>query len=192
MTGKEDEVIISLDLETTGLDPATGRVLEVGYVTLRCEGGQWISDGGTSWVCPLPPALLRALCCDRVWVMHQRGGLVGELTHAWHTAPESTRASDERWEELRQRLLAVRQETGQGATLLGFNPSFDMGWLRRHQPAIARLFHYRQIDVGVFRRVWPDLADEVVKEGRTYTHRAMDDARFALSMFKAAVRRARR
>lgn len=180
------ETFISLDLETTGLNPSTGRILEVGYVGACWEDGAWCRSGGESFLCPIPEALLEALCSDRVKEMHVRSGLWHELTHGCHTDPE------EGWERLRQRLMAIRRSTGQGATLVGFNPSFDLGWLQHHRPEIARLIHYRMVDVGCYRRLWPTLADQVREEGATYTHRALDDARFALTLFRAAMARAAR
>lgn len=176
------DVLLALDLETTGLDPATGRILEVGWlcatesrddscpITIHLEG---------SFICGRPSAL--SLLTPGARALHEESGLI----EAVETANVSPNAADDAWDGL-QSFVAYWRNTGD-VTLLGFNPSFDRDWLRHWRPEIADLLHYRMLDVGVLRRLGYRAED---RPGAR-RHRALDDAYAALDTYALALAEAR-
>lgn len=179
----KSELIVSLDLETTGLDPTTGRILEVGWVAARQQGHRLEVETHSSFLCPVGARTLRALCTDRVQDMHRASGLWADLQHDGDA--EKVETAEDRWEALYDWLLSQRRR--HDLVLLGFNPAFDRSWLHHHRPYIARQFHHRMIDVGVYRRLWPNLQ---VSSPAVYNHRALADAQYALAYYEAALQQA--
>jgi oligoribonuclease (3'-5' exoribonuclease) len=64
-----------IDLETTGLDPGTGRILEIGALVADPSGAE-VACWDTVVGCPTAAA--RALCAPEVWDMHTASGLIDE------------------------------------------------------------------------------------------------------------------
>lgn len=190
---------VFLDIETTGLDPQRGEILEIGIVLYdtslqEIDAENWViitdeakaavrnlldsDDGGDKYVAD----------------MHTKNGLAKEILDSRSLDNDSEHTK--RWYMLDIiEWLEDRGATGQpmcGASI----GSLDRPFLRHHMPELESAFHYRSIDVSSFRcfteRVRPDLweqAEQLTKalvkvrgdggHGEEAAHRALDDARYS-------------
>lgn len=127
--------LIFLDLETTGLDPAKGMILEVAAMKVSpqlepIDGFQAVIDPSKSGV-PLMPMV------QVVLDMHTHNGLLAELEsgHSFMTVYNGLRV----W-------------LGYGPhTLAGNSVHFDYRWLLHEMPLVAAEFSHRLLDVSAFR-----------------------------------------
>ena len=179
--------VIAIDLETTGLDPDGGRILEVAAVAVdrdMAETGVFQSLVGPANGESLE-ALLDSFDPD-VLEMHHKSGLLSNLGKA---------CSDQTWRESSKSALTLAsveerltsfigdQYNGKRPYLLGRNPSFDRGWLEHWMPAAAKALHYRSIDVTAF--AWLEKYNSGLSTPKPQrTHRALDDARDAVAVAK--------
>jgi oligoribonuclease len=161
--------LIFLDLETTGLDPAKGMILEVAAArvsaTLEVEDTfQAIISPGKSGV-----GLDWAQCSPVVQEMHAANGLRAETENAGHSFMTV-------YDGLKMWLTP-----GAPHTLAGDSVHFDYRWLLNEMPNVAALFSHRLLDVSAFRvarelcglspcpiapgghRAWPDVQSSIAK-----------------------------
>lgn len=169
------EYIVFLDLETTGLDErADGlrdEILEIGVV---------ITDSLLRilqrWSSPISvDESVLALMDDYVKEMHTKSGLLDEI-RSGHGKPLADAASFV--EELVKSFVPKKEDGSFGKiTMAGNSVHFDLGFLKRQTPSLAKLFSHRLLDVSVLREVagrWaPHLRYDV---GTEAVHRALDDA----------------
>lgn len=168
-----------LDLETSGLDPETDHILEVGVVLTD-------DDFGVLWeqsFLVLPEGGLYE-CIEGsssvVQKMHEGNGLWADLDAA---SPEDTCLQEElpcvlsgcfdRCEDVLGRPLKT-------TPIAGFNPFFDRKWLERHAPEQIRRLHYRSFDVSTLRAVVQDHFGQDLPARGGVTHRALDDCHAAV------------
>lgn len=181
-----EDLLVFGDLETTGLNPDNGHILEVGLV---------LADAATlnpiaweSWVVrplqkiedarpmfrmySLPEVQLRA--DSYVLQMHTDNGL-------WDAVAETTKTLFDVGTEARALLakngVDLEHET---VTFAGNGPDrFDRVWLRKNGKMLGGLdglFHYRSLDIS---NVWHAFRKAGVEDQRVRpvsVHRALDDA----------------
>lgn len=152
-----------LDLETTSLDPLTGRILELAVAE---------ADLGDPF--EIGPILNRVLrfgqTTDRVpdpvvLDMHAKSGLLAECS-------ESTLTVADVEGELLDLVPEVADKDDR-PVLAGFGVHFDHGFLRVHMPRLAARLHYRHYDVtpvGFFCR-----SLGMGKIPKAHAHRARED-----------------
>jgi len=129
-------MIVWLDLETTGLDPATERILELGMVVTT---NQLYELGRRNWVLHYKRSP-RIRIDPVVAEMHMANGLWPECEAS---RQGNATAATEAIEWLRN--LGVPE----GRTpLAGNSVGFDRAFLATHMPSLAQYFHYRNIDVS--------------------------------------------
>lgn len=172
-----------LDLETTGLEPNLGEILEIGIVLTDTD-----LNTVAEWAWLVLPKQLDVLALHPVVrEMHTANGLIREITllnekrwegylnHGYDIAGREREV--EEW----LRLNVADIEYGKTVALGGSGVShFDVRWLQHHAPTLAKLFYRSTEDVGVIRRFITDVVKRpelVPPETRNLNHRALDDAR---------------
>ncbi len=169
--------LIFLDLETTGLDEATGEILEIGMLAVNPRNLQELA----AWSTPVNPSSgFYAKMDPRVVEMHTASGLLEELRGPRsYTKLEAGGlpglAQAEAW------AIACFDNWG-GATvdgkspLCGSNPGFDRRWLRRWMPALEQRFLYRDFDSNFTFQLARFVFGQDTKKEHTH-HRALADCR---------------
>jgi oligoribonuclease len=161
-------MLVWMDLEMTGLDPARNTIVEI--ATLVTDDDLEIVEEGPDLVVHQPADVLDGM--DRVVRdMHTRSGLLPAIEASTTTLEEAGAAT----------LEFIRRHAPEGRTvpLCGNSIGTDRRFLARHLPAIEDHLHYRSIDVSsvkeLARRWYPAAMTEApTKSGG---HRALDDVR---------------
>ena len=160
----KDLRLVWLDMEMSGLDPETERVLEVAVVVT--ESDLTVVAEGPLLVIHQPDEILNAM--DE-W---------NTTTHARTGLTERVRASTITEAEAEQQLIAfLSQYVNKGTSpLCGNTVSQDRRFMFKYMPEFERFFHYRTLDVSTLkelaRRWYPEVYRGVVKKGR---HEALAD-----------------
>ncbi len=156
--------LIWIDMEMTGLNPETDRVIEIALV---------ITDGALTTIAEAPVLVVHqddvALAGMDSWNQstHARTGLTGKVRAS--TFDEAT---------AEQQMLAFLREHVPPRTspMCGSSICQDRRFLARWMPALEDYFHYRNLDVSslkeLCRRWQPDIAKGWVKQGK---HEALAD-----------------
>ena len=156
--------LIWIDMEMTGLAPDTDGIIEVAIV---------ITDSALNTVAEAP-----------VLVVHQTDAVLGGMdnwnksTHAKSGLIDKVKASplDERAVELRM-LDFLKLHVPKGVSpMCGNSVCQDRRFMARGMPELETWFHYRNLDVSTLKELvkrWrPDLAKGMVKHGK---HEALAD-----------------
>lgn len=158
------------DIETTGLDPAADRLLEVG-LALTDANLRVVAE--TSLV--LSCRNVRDLEMSHVVrEMHERSGLFDEVERS----SLGLRAAEEL-------LVAwVQEHHAEGLYMAGSGVHFDRGWLKHHMPALIQVWNYRNFDLTTLRYFFG-------AEKETAAHRALPDIRQSMQQLRDFAARAR-
>ena len=156
--------LIWLDMEMTGLDPDLNRVIEVAMV---------VTDSALATVAELP-----------VMVVHQADAVLDAMddwnkgTHPRSGLIEKIRASTLSEADVEAGFLRLlEQYAPKGVSpMCGNSICQDRRFMARHMPKLEAFFHYRNLDVSTIKELvkrWrPDLAKGLTKHGR---HEALAD-----------------
>lgn len=162
--------LVFLDLETTGLDEATGVILELGMCVLEETSPFTCLAEFTRLVRPTEslPEMTAV-----VRTMHEENGLLKDLDSARMDCRAVEAAACEFLQPHGKRLLLA----GSGVSY------FDRRWLIAHMPKLEAMFQYVNLDVGVVRRALQIAGrSDLVASGQFVNgplgvaHRALDDA----------------
>lgn len=168
-------MLVWLDLEMTGLDPAKDVIVEI--ATLVTDDELEIVGEGPDLVIAAPPAKLEAMD-DFVRQMHARSGLL-----------EAIAKSDVSVEDAATRTLDfVRAHVPEPrkVPLCGNSIGTDRRFLAQYMPDLDNYLHYRCVDVSTVkelaRRWYPEaFAGGPKKAG---AHRALDDIKESVAELK--------
>ena len=156
--------LIWIDLEMTGLDPDSDRIIEV--ATVVTDPNLNVLDEGPSLVINQSNALLDSM--DE-WntAQHGRSGLTDRVRSSILTEKEA----------MNQTLDFLKKWVPEGSSpMCGNSIGQDRRFLVKYMPDLASFFHYRNLDVStikeLIRRWRPDLEGGFSKKGN---HLAMDD-----------------
>jgi len=167
-------LLVWTDLETTGLDPEKGRVLEYALVLTDLKLNEVDS---TELVVPQSTAEARSLMDDYVLKMHEGNGLLAAMEQTERqlpipSYPESINVVDDM-------LVAFLEKYNDGNTIFviaGNTVGFDKGYIKIHMPKLFDTLHYRQLDVSAYKVAFP----EVFGTKTSDAHRAMGDIRASI------------
>lgn len=179
---------IGIDIETTGLDPEEGHILEVAVVLFDHEMQR---QGSVDLLCVDEVGASRAAKRDLdpfIIDMHTKSGLLAELDEINAVEWDFIDA----WESYRglcDMVASWHEMLGGKQPMLGSSVHFDRAWLKVHMPELEALFSHRNIDASSMREyakvVDPDKYAEVegtLKERAT--HRAYDDVMASAELVK--------
>ena len=161
-------MLVWMDLEMTGLDPARHVIVEI--ATLVTDDELNIVAEGPDLVVHQPPEALQGM--ERVVVdMHTSSGLLTAIAASTVSLQEAGAAT----------LAFIRQHVPEARTvpLCGNSIGTDRRFLAIHLPEIEEYLHYRSVDVSTIKeltRRWYPGALEAVPRKAT-AHRALDDIR---------------
>ncbi|KIG15615.1 3'-to-5' oligoribonuclease [Enhygromyxa salina] len=161
--------LIWIDMEMTGLDPDTEKVLEI--ATLITNADLELIAEGPELVIHQPDEVLDAM---GEWCVEHHGA--SGLT-------ELARASTLTVEEAERQTLAFVQAhcpPGQ-SPLCGNTIGQDRRFLVRHMPALERFFHYRSVDVTTLKELCQRWYPTLPGIAKAETHRALDDIRESIA-----------
>ena len=156
--------LVWLDMEMTGLDPDRDRVIEVAIV---------VTDSQLNTLAEAP-----------VLVVHQSDAVLDSMdawnksTHARTGLIDKVKSSllDEAAAEERMLEFLGRHVPKQTSPMCGNSICQDRRFLARHMPRLEAYFHYRNLDVSTVKelaRRWkPEITKGLVKQGK---HEALAD-----------------
>lgn len=157
-----------MDLEMTGLDPATDRIVEI--ATLITDDNLNVLAEGPDLVVAADDEIL-ATMPDVVRTMHTNSGLLQAIRESTTTLAEAGQAT---LDFLRQHIPAPRS-----VPLCGNSIGTDRRFLVAHLPEVDGYLHYRSVDVSTIkeltRRWYPAVYAGAPKKNGG--HRAMGDVR---------------
>ena len=156
--------LVWLDMEMTGLDPDRDRVIEVAIV---------VTDSQLNTLAEAP-----------VLVVHQSDAVLDAMdqwnksTHARSGLIDKVKASVLNESDIEDRLLAflAQHVPGKTSPMCGNSICQDRRFVARHMPRLEAYFHYRNLDVSTVKelaRRWkPEIVKGLVKQGK---HEALAD-----------------
>jgi oligoribonuclease len=174
-------VLVWMDLEMTGLDPARHTIVEI--ATLITDDNLAVVAEGPDLVVHADAAELAAMD-DFVRDMHTRSGLLEAITASTLTLDDAGR----------QTLEFIKAHVPEKRTvpLCGNSIGTDRRFLAAQLPDIENWLHYRSVDVSTVkelcRRWYPGALAKAPEKGTT--HRALEDIRESLaelSYYRSAI-----
>ena len=162
--------LVWIDLEMTGLDPDTEKIIEIATI---------VTD-----------ASLEVLAEGPEIVIHQTAEVLAAMDE-WNTGQHARSGLTERAlasacgvEEAEERTLEFleRYVPPQTSPMCGNSICLDRRFLHRYMPRLERFFHYRNLDVSTLKELcmrWaPEKAQRLAKRAE---HRAMQDIRGSIA-----------
>lgn len=176
------DLLIWIDLETTGLDVADNmqgvhkhKILEIG---MHITDSQFnIIDKGFEIVIHHREQNLKAVMNDFVTKMHTESGLLEKVKNSDYSLKMA--------EKMMLDYVKSFNIAPKSSPICGNNVSFDKNFLDAQMPEFSKMLHYRKIDVSSLKeiatRVYPDIAALVDKP---YKHRGLDDIQESIKELK--------
>jgi oligoribonuclease len=161
---QDQNALVWLDMEMTGLDPDRDRIIELAMV---------VTDSA-----------LNTLAEGPVWVVHQDDAVLDAMdewnkgTHGRSGLIAKVKASSLGEAGIEEQALAFMKEWVPNRTspMCGNSICQDRRFMARHMPKLEEYFHYRNLDVSTLKELckrWkPDLAKGLTKHGK---HEALAD-----------------
>lgn len=168
-----DQNLIWVDLEMTGLDPETHKIIEIASIVTDSELN--ILAEGPVLAIHQPEEEL-AKMDDWCTNTHTASGLVERVRNSKISEQDAVAQTIEFLEKL----------VPKGASpICGNSIGQDRRFLYKHMPELEEFFHYRYVDVSTLkelaRRWQPEVLNGFTKQG---THLALDDIRESIAELK--------
>ncbi len=165
-----DQNLIWIDLEMTGLDPETHKIIEI--ATIVTDAQLNILAEGPTLAIHQPEAELDKMD-DWCTNTHTGSGLVERIRQSKLTEEYA----------VRETIAFLEKWVPKGASpICGNSIGQDRRFLYKHMPELEQYFHYRYLDVSTLkeltRRWQPELLDGFSKKG---SHLALDDIRDSIA-----------
>jgi oligoribonuclease len=168
-------MLVWMDLEMTGLDPARHVIVEI--ATLVTDDELEVVAEGPDLVVSAPLEALDAME-DVVKRMHKKSGLTAAIKEATLTLEEAGR----------QTLDFIKKHVPEPRTvpLAGNSIGTDRRFLALHLPEVEDYLHYRSVDVSTIKELARRWYPEVVAKApdKKGGHRALDDIRESVEELK--------
>ena len=159
-------MLVWMDLEMTGLDPARHVIVEM--ATLVTDDQLEVVAEGPDLVIHQPPEAL-ARMDDFVRAMHTGSGLLAQIETSTVTLDEARKQTLE--------FIAAHVPEPRTVPLCGNSIGTDRRFLAIYAPEIENYLHYRSVDVSTIkelvRRWYPDVAGHA--PDKDSAHRALAD-----------------
>lgn len=183
---------IFCDIETTGLDPYGGHILEIGFA--KYNPNLELDDVFSTVV--LTPDSMRFIASqwdknDYAYRMHDKSGLLEELDSLGEPYDMCDTDIPVVFDKIKNWLMMHDiMVDGVSPPLCGSSVHFDRAWLAAHMPVILERFSYRNIDVSGLRELLrvthPELMREIEKSlNPRNEHRVMPDIFDSVDLLKA-------
>ncbi|WP_070963493.1 oligoribonuclease [Vibrio sonorensis] len=168
-----DQNLIWIDLEMTGLEPETHKIIEI--ATIVTDAQLNILAEGPVLAISQPQQELDKMD-EWCTTTHTASGLVERVQNSAVTQHEA----------VQQTIEFLEQWVPKGASpICGNSIGQDRRFLYKHMPELEAYFHYRYIDVSTLKelcRRWkPEVLGQFSKKG---THLALDDIRESIAELK--------
>lgn len=159
-----DQNLIWIDLEMTGLDPETHKIIEIATVVTDPQLNV-LAEGPV--IAIYQPEAELAKMDDWCTTTHTNSGLVERIRQSTITEAQA----------VAQTIAFLEQWVPKGVSpICGNSIGQDRRFLYKHMPILEQYFHYRYLDVSTLKeltRRWkPELLDGFSKKG---SHLALDD-----------------
>ncbi|PSW59508.1 oligoribonuclease [Photobacterium kishitanii] len=159
-----DQNLIWIDLEMTGLDPETHKIIEIATVVTDPQLNV-LAEGPVLAI--YQPEAELAKMDDWCTTTHTNSGLVERIRQSTITEAQA----------VAQTIAFLEQWVPKGVSpICGNSIGQDRRFLYKHMPKLEQYFHYRYLDVSTLKeltRRWkPELLDSFSKQG---SHLALDD-----------------
>lgn len=167
---KNNNNLIWIDLEMTGLNPEKDRIIEI--ATIVTDAHLNILGEGPVFAVSQPQELLDSMDSWNT-KQHNQSGLVKRVQES--TISES--------EAEKRTIMFLQQYLDKGKSpICGNSICQDRRFLYKYMPDLAEFFHYRNLDVSSLKELvmrWrPELLSGVVKDSK---HLAMDDIKDSIN-----------
>lgn len=163
---KSADNLIWIDLEMTGLNPDSDRIIEIATL---------VTDARLTILAEGPVIAVRqseqALAAMDEWNQRQHGGS-GLIQRVRASSQDEAAA-----QAATLAFLSPWVEPGR-SPMCGNSVCQDRRFLARHMPALEKFFHYRNLDVSTLKELalrWAPAVAQLVK--KSSTHLALDDVR---------------
>jgi oligoribonuclease len=164
-----DDRLVWVDLEMTGLDPSTCVIVEI--ATLVTDGQLHVVAEGPNLVIHQPESVLAGMAPE-VQAMHAKSGLTDRIRASTTTREEAARATLE---------FLQAHVTSKSAPLCGNSVWKDKQFLEREMPEIVAHLHYRLVDVSTVKELARRWYGGVALPKKQERHRALDDIRESIA-----------
>ena len=158
--------LVWIDLEMTGLDPATCAIVEI--ATIITEGDLSPVAEGPCLTIFQPPEVM-AKMPPVVVEMHQKSGLTARVAESTITLADATAETA---------AFIAAHIAPKSAPLCGNSIWKDKQFLEAYMPEVVELLHYRLVDVSTLKelvRRWYPVSFRAPRKKEA--HRALDDIR---------------
>lgn len=167
---KNNQNLIWIDLEMTGLEPETDVIIEI--ATVVTDAHLNILAEGPVFAVSQPKALLDGMDSWNT-KQHNQSGLVKRVLDSQVTPSEAEQAT----------IAFLKQYLDKGKSpMCGNSICQDRRFLCRYMPELANFFHYRNLDVSTLKELairWrPQLLSGLVKESK---HLALEDIKDSIN-----------
>lgn len=135
--------LVFLDLETTGLDPKTSRILEV--AAAHVDESTFQPVNGISFACAPNPGIVVCPPGTVPYEMHTRNGLLQEIADGKALNPSDAIQAICGW------LAGLPRNEDGLHTLAGNSVHFDLAFLKNEWAPAAAMFSHRLLDVTALK-----------------------------------------
>ncbi|KIE18884.1 oligoribonuclease [Vibrio sinaloensis] len=168
-----DQNLIWMDLEMTGLDPETHKIIEIATIVTDSELN--ILAEGPVLAIHQPESELEKMD-EWCTTTHTGSGLVARVRASQVTEQDA----------IRQTIEFLEKWVPKGKSpICGNSIGQDRRFLYKHMPELEEYFHYRYVDVSTLKELthrWkPEVLDGFSKSG---SHLALDDIRESIAELK--------